>query len=141
MVVVYPFPSVGNRYGFLWNPVRLWRLPKSLKLMTFRILHTSDWHLGHTLHDVSNEIVFVDQFEGLNARCHWLEFARIEFGKGDGKISICWLYEGPREEPTSGDEIYLPSKSMDLAVPEGWEYFGSLREFTNALNTEGPTWL
>jgi DNA repair protein SbcD/Mre11 len=53
MVVVFPFSSIGNRYGFLWNPVRLWRLPKSLKLMTFRILHTSDWHLGHTLHDVS----------------------------------------------------------------------------------------
>jgi|FLOH01.1.fsa_nt_gi hypothetical protein len=92
-------------------------------------------------HSRFTEIVFADQFEGLDARCDWLEFARIQFGNGDGKISICWLYEGLREEPSSGDDIYMPSESMDLAVPEGWEYFGSLSEFTNALHTEGPKWL
>ena len=87
------------------------------------------------------EIVYADQFEGLDVRCDWLEFARIQFGNGVGKISICWLYEGLREEPSSADDIYMPSESMDLAVPEGWEYFGSLSEFTNALHTEGPKWL
>ncbi len=67
------------------------------------------------------DLVVVDQLEGPTTPCHWLEFARTDY-QGEGEISVCWFFEG--ERPFKG--IYLPNKSMEIHVPNGWNYERSL---------------
>ena len=65
----------------------------------------------------------IDQQHGPTLRCDWLEFAKLNFAER-GKVSACWLFEGPRI--CSG--LHLRSTQMSLATPSGWIYEGSLSE-------------
>ena len=71
---------------------------------------------------VFKDIAIVDQLAGPTLKAPWLEFARVPWSESTGKVSMCWLFEGPRI--TAG--IHLPSTSLALAVPEGWEFEESL---------------
>ena len=71
--------------------------------------------------DTAIDIVVVDQQTGLTTGCDWLEFGKLNFGK-EGKVSACWLYEGPR----MGHGLHMRGTSMKLATPVGWEYEGSM---------------
>jgi hypothetical protein len=70
------------------------------------------------------DIAVVDQQRGSTMSCDWLELARTPFGKEGGRVAICWLFDGPRV--AAG--LHLPESSLDLAIPEGWTYEGSLSE-------------
>jgi hypothetical protein len=70
------------------------------------------------------DIAVVDQQRGSTMSCDWLELARMPFGNEGGRVAICWLFDGPRV--AAG--VHLPESSLDLAIPEGWTYEGSLSE-------------
>jgi hypothetical protein len=70
------------------------------------------------------DIAVVDQQRGSTMSCDWLELARTPFGKEGKRVAICWLFDGPRV--AAG--LHLSESSLDLAVPKGWSYEGSLSE-------------
>jgi hypothetical protein len=70
------------------------------------------------------DIAVLDQQTGPTMPCKWLEFARIPFGKDDGRIAICWLFEGER----LGPGMHMNSLKMDLHCPTGWVFEGSLSD-------------
>jgi hypothetical protein len=70
------------------------------------------------------DIAVVDQQRGSTEPCDWLEFSRIPFGKDDGHIAACWLFEGKRVAVG----LHLPSDKVEVATPSGWTYEGSLSE-------------
>ncbi len=71
------------------------------------------------------DIAVADQQRGLMVDCDWLEFARVKI-TDTGKVGACWLFEGPR----LAYGVHLPSLSLTLATPPGWEYEESLsKEF------------
>lgn len=72
----------------------------------------------------AHDIVVVDQQEGPTVKCEWLEFAQLPFGGAGGKVSACWLFEGPRI--ASG--LHIPGAAMDLHTPPGWTFEGSLSQ-------------
>jgi hypothetical protein len=48
-------------------------------------------------------------------------------------VALCWLFDGPRV--AAG--VHLPKSSLDLAIPKGWTYEGSLSDrFHNLLQIE-----
>ena len=66
------------------------------------------------------DISVVDMLTGPTVNTPWLEF----LGKTKaGTVSSCWLFEGPRDK---GSGTYLPSLSMEVAVPHGWTYEESI---------------
>jgi hypothetical protein len=70
------------------------------------------------------DIVVIDQQRGPTMLCEWIEFAQIPFGKSEGKVAACWLFEGPR----LAAGIHFPGESIDLATPNGWTFEGSISE-------------
>ena len=69
-----------------------------------------------------NDIAIVDQQRGLTMPCEWIEFSRLPMGKNGGSMAVCWLFEGER----IGFGLHMPSKSLDISTPEGWEFETSL---------------
>lgn len=69
------------------------------------------------------DIAVVDQLRGPTTKVGWLEFGKLAFG-GDPqkKVSLCWLFEGPRR----GCGLHFIEKSMNVAMPTGWVYENSL---------------
>ena len=80
--------------------------------------------LTFLVNDECRDIAVVDQQRGSTMPCKWLEFARIPFGPNDGKIAVCWLFEGARFRVG----LHTHGLKMDLHVPTGWEYEGSLSD-------------
>ncbi len=81
----------------------------------------------------AQDIAVVDQQVGPLTECDWLEFAKISHGESGGKVSACWLFEGPR----TAYGVHFSSKTMNLAVPPGWEFEDSLsHDFTFVPNEE-----
>lgn len=70
------------------------------------------------------DIAVMDQQRGAMNPCGWLEFANIPFGKGGGRVSACWLYEGPR----LGAGLHMRGEKFDLHTPAGWKFEGSLSQ-------------
>jgi hypothetical protein len=54
----------------------------------------------------------VDQREGLTTACDWLKFGQLPVE--GGVVSACWLEGSPNVA------------GLSVAVPEGWDYIGSL---------------
>lgn len=81
------------------------------------------------------DFVEVDQQRGPTTPCDWLEFAHLPFGGQEGKVGACWLFEGQR----MGAGIHLKGEQKDFAVPDGWDFEGSLSQrFTFVSNSEAP---
>jgi hypothetical protein len=81
------------------------------------------------------DFVVVDQQRGPTTPCDWLEFEHLPIGGQGGKVGACWLFEGQR----MGAGIHLKGEQMDFAVPEGWEFEGSLSQrFTFVNDSEAP---
>ena len=78
------------------------------------------------------DIAVVDQQRGSTEPCDWLEFSRIPFGKDDGHIAACWLFEGKRVAVG----LHLPSDKVEVATPSGWTYEGSLSERFSFVRNE-----
>ena len=73
----------------------------------------SERGLNHISKTGSTDFVVVDQLQGLLDQCAWLKFCKI--GKQAFSIAVCSLVGG---------------QVTGVAVPDGWEYEGSLsREF------------
>lgn len=70
------------------------------------------------------DLAVVDQRSGSTLPCEWLQFARVAFGQPDSKVSICWYFSGER----LGQDLHLPSLKMNLSVPSGWQYEGSISQ-------------
>ncbi len=73
-------------------------------------------------HGQAIDIAVCDQQHGLTADCDWLELCQLPIESG--KVTAAWFFEGERK--VSG--IQLPSSSMKLATPPGWEFKDSLSE-------------
>ena len=82
-----------------------------------------EWGLCFLSDGQCQDIAVVDQIRGPTMPCNWLEYAQLPFGNSDGKIAVCWLFEGQRIEAHG---IHMPRKSLDIATPEGWDYEKSL---------------
>jgi hypothetical protein len=80
----------------------------------------------------ARDIAVVDQQRGPTTECDWLEFAHLPAGEGGGKVSACWLLEGPR----IAAGVHFPGKSIDLATPPGWTFEGSLSERVGFVPSE-----
>jgi hypothetical protein len=78
------------------------------------------------------DIVVVDQQKGPTEPCDWIEFAHLPFGDAGAKVGACWLFEGRR----MGAGIHLRETSMDFAVPDNWQYEGSLSQKFTFVPTE-----
>jgi hypothetical protein len=72
----------------------------------------------------SIDIAVLDQQRGPTEPCDWLEFARLPFGKHDGYVAACWLFEGPR----IAAGLHMSELNKNLATPVGWTFEGSLSE-------------
>ena len=86
---------------------------------------------------MKNDIVVVDQQRGPTMACDWIEFAHLPMGQDGGSISVCWLFEGQR----IAHGIHMPSKSMDISMPDGWVFERSLShkfKFTEELAPTEP---
>ena len=70
------------------------------------------------------DIAVVDQLTGPTTKCDWLEFSRFPVDDSEGRISACWLFEGPRV----GYGLHTKSLEIKIEVPRGWEYEGSLSQ-------------
>lgn len=68
------------------------------------------------------DIAVVDQLTGPTTKCDWLEFWRFPVDGSEGRVSACWLFEGPR----LGYGLHLKSLQVKIEVPRGWEYGKSL---------------
>lgn len=68
------------------------------------------------------DIAVCDQQKGSTADCRWLEFAHLPVG--GGKVGAAWLHEGERKL----HGVQIPSATMKLATPAGWQYEGSLSD-------------
>ena len=99
------------RVGFM-SPDEVEEFIQSLERLGLRFLD------GGTAQDIS----VVDMLTGPAQDTSWLEFL---CKSKERKISSCWLFEGPRDK---GAGTYLPSLNMEVAVPYGWTYEGSLTE-------------
>jgi hypothetical protein len=75
-------------------------------------------------HSIAQDIVVVDQQSGPTTKCEWLEFGRIPFEDSGGDVSACWFFDGPHPLPG----MCFPSKPMNLAVPPGWQFRGTLSD-------------
>ena len=64
------------------------------------------------------DVAVVDQQTGVMMPCDWLEFARVKFQGGLGKVSLCWLFKGPRIAPG----IDMPEGGLTMAAPAGWDH-------------------
>ena len=78
------------------------------------------------------DIAVVDQQWGSTAPCDWLEFGWFPFGEEGGWVSACWLSEGSR----IATGIHLPGTTLELAIPQGWEYETSLSKSFTFVPTE-----
>jgi len=74
------------------------------------------------------DVAVVDQDMGPTLKAPWLQFARIGLDNTDYKVGSCWL-RPPGKNVGAG--IYMPSLSMSLATPKGWEYETSLSSESN----------
>jgi hypothetical protein len=45
--------------------------------------------------DEYDEVAVIDQFNGIDLPCDWLEFARVKIFKGDLRLSICRIKGSP----------------------------------------------
>jgi len=70
----------------------------------------------------SNDIVVCDQQRGPTVDCNWIEFCHLPIE--GGKVGAAWLYEGERK----GAGVHMPSASIKLATPPGWQFKGSLSD-------------
>lgn len=68
------------------------------------------------------DIAVVDQQRGLTMPCDWLEFAKLRYGEDGGRVSVCWLFEGPR----IAHGLHMKSLRLELATPTGWDFENSL---------------
>jgi hypothetical protein len=67
-----------------------------------------------------HDFAVVGMDTGPTAATPWIEY----LGKSkERKVSCCWLFEGERDK---GFGTYMPSLSIDVAVPIGWTYEDSL---------------
>ena len=69
-----------------------------------------------------DDIAVVDQQRGLTQPCAWLESTRVAADDQDGKILICWLFDGPR----IAHGMHLKGLSMNVHLPDGWTFENSL---------------
>jgi hypothetical protein len=69
------------------------------------------------------DIVVCDQHDGPTTTCDWIEFGKLHIGD-DTRVSAAWLFEGTKP----GFGLHIKGTSMQLAVPEGWQYEGSLSQ-------------
>ncbi len=83
------------------------------KLESLGLRHFSD---GYAM-----EMAVVDQLTGPLSNVTWLEFAPFPLGAGK-QVTSCWLFDEPRR----GAGIHMKGLHMDLAVPPGWKYEGSI---------------
>lgn len=70
------------------------------------------------------DLAVVDQQRGPMMPCEWLEFGRLPFGDEGGRVSACWLFEGPR----IANGLHVSGNRLKLATPPGWVFEGSLSE-------------
>lgn len=87
------------------------------------IRHLEEQGLTHLQEGESVDIALVDQLQGCITKTDWLQFARVPWNKGKDRISVCWLFEGPRLDVWG---IHVPSREQLLAVPVNWRFEGSL---------------
>jgi hypothetical protein len=82
-------------------------------------------------HDRSKDIAIVVQERGPVTPCEWLGFGQLPLGTG--RVSACWLSEGPRGAASDRRE----EVSIRLATPPDWNLEGSLSQrFTSVPATE-----
>ncbi|MFC2095537.1 hypothetical protein ACFLSW_03760 [Candidatus Bipolaricaulota bacterium] len=83
------------------------------------------------------DLAVVGQMTGPTTKCDWLEFVRFAHGDSGGKLSACWCFDGERRWGRGihfrGNPIKLDGTSeyvmpLDIAVPPGWKFEGSLSE-------------
>src|SRR5262249_48334887 len=79
------------------------------------------------------DIAVVDQQTGPTEPCTWLEFTKARFDEADGRVAVCWLFEGPR---IMGPGLYTRGLEFELVTPVGWTYEGSLSERFSFMPTE-----
>jgi hypothetical protein len=81
------------------------------------------------------DVVVIDQLRGPTKPCDWVEFARIRYGDSGDKVSVAWLFEGPR----MAAGIHLPGKKLDIATPAGWRFERSLSKDFHFVANDDPT--
>ena len=81
------------------------------------------------------DLAVVDQLQGPMFSAEWLEFAHVPAPGPPGKrLAACWRFEGPRR----GYGIHMPSLQMEIALPAGWRYEGSLSDSPGVRRERGP---
>jgi hypothetical protein len=81
--------------------------------------------------DRALDFTVVDQQRGIMRDCDWLEFAKIDYCD-KGKIAVCWFFNGPR----MGYGLHMKGRTMEIAMPDGWQYDGSLSQQCTFLNDD-----
>lgn len=97
------------------------------------LLELKDQGLNFFNDDVSDDVVLIDQFNGIIDPCPWLRFSRLKNGVTASQvIAVCSFFyccEGI-ELDTDDESIILRGDppQLDIHMPEGWKFEGSLSE-------------
>jgi len=75
-------------------------------------------------HGKAIDFAVADQQRGLTTECDWLEFGKLHFDEGEGKVSACWFFDAPRVAWGT----HTRGTSMQLATLKDWEFEGSLSQ-------------
>ena len=79
----------------------------------------------------ARDMVVCDQLRGALAECDWVELGALPVSD-EHRVMAAWLYEGPR----IGVGLHMTSTTMELYVPDGWEYEGSISQQGTLLEPE-----
>ncbi len=72
---------------------------------------------------IPTDVSVVDQRDGPTVPTSWLQFGRVSIARAS-QVALCWLFEGPRQ----GEGLHMKSRDMDVVMPMGWTFEGSLSE-------------
>lgn len=78
------------------------------------------------------DLAVVDQQRGPTTAVTWLGFTRMTLDAFQKDVSTAWLYQG--DQPGYGAPV--PEGGLDVYVPDGWTYEGSMSESVNFVPTE-----